>query len=67
MRKHFCLGNGIKIMLNECDLSLTYLNVYKKNHLKLLINTDVAPSDTSTSAVTDNQQLYEEALQARAK
>ena len=53
-------------MLNECDLSLTYLNVYKKNHLKLLINNETQ-SETSGSVVSDNQQLYEEALQARAK
>ncbi len=35
---YFNLFNGIKVILNECETNLTYLNLYRKNHFKQLLN-----------------------------
>jgi hypothetical protein len=65
-RTHFLKANGVKAFLNECDLTLTYLNVYRKNHLKLVLNPTHASPSTSSSSL-DKAVTYEEALQAKAK
>ena len=57
--KHFLINNGIKTFLHECDSNLTYLNVYRKNHLKHLLNLSTTSIEKSLS--------YEEALQTKAK
>ena len=33
-RKYFTLHKGIRVILDECENNLTYLNVYRKNNLK---------------------------------
>jgi hypothetical protein len=37
-RKHFNLNDGVTVILEECDVNLIYLNVYRKNHLKQLMH-----------------------------
>ena len=51
-------NGGIKAFLNECESNLTYLNVYRKNHLKQILTL----AAQSLAAIS-----YEEALQAKAK
>lgn len=62
-RKYFHSYNGIRIILNECETNLTYLNVYRKNHLKQLyhhhafsVNTTTASSDTQSSEQQNSTQ-----------
>lgn len=55
------MSNGFKIILDECNTNLTYLNVYKKNHLKQLKN-DSKQQDENVPCVN----LVEDALQAKA-
>jgi hypothetical protein len=58
--KYFVENNGIKAFLGECESNLTYLNVYRKNHLKHVLNLTV-------NSNLDKPLSYEEALQAKAK
>jgi hypothetical protein len=57
-RRHFLLNNGVKSVLDEFESTLTYLNVYRKNHLKQLIS----GINTGTTEIS-----YEEAMQSKAK
>jgi hypothetical protein len=68
------LHNGIKTILNECEKNLTYLNVYRKNHLKQLLNfhaPNVENVENNSVQITPNKSisfnLIEEALQAKTK
>ena len=57
-RRHFLLSEGLRVLLDECNTGLTYLNVYTKNHLKQLANIDEKQAATNATP--------EEYLQARA-
>ena len=48
-RKYFHSYNGIRVVLNECATNLTYLNVYRKNHLKQLFQYHTFHVNTNTS------------------
>ncbi len=66
-RKYFLLYNGAKTVLDEFESILTYLNVYRKNHLKQLVSL----SDGSVKNVAEVLNLgnitYDEAMQSKAK
>ena len=81
-RKYFQLHKGIRVILNECESSLTYLNVYRKNNLKQLFTQHTIHNQTeqlqqqqqekqTTNQIIPNKSLsfsvMEEALQANAK
>jgi hypothetical protein len=38
MQRHFCLNEGIWVILYECEQTLAYLNVYRKNYINELSN-----------------------------
>lgn len=63
MLKHFLANDGPRAFLNECDMNFTYLSVYRKNHLKQILNLSVG------GKFSDEKPLlsYEEALQTKAK
>lgn len=62
-RKYFHSYNGLRIVLNECETNLTYLNAYRKNHLKQLLNTNQEQLSNNKSL---SFNLIEEAVQAKA-
>ena len=65
-RRHFRLNNGFKILLDECNANLTYLNVYRKNHLKQLTETNKKIEENGEGSCKMPVVLVEEALQAKA-
>ena len=62
--KYFAENNGSKAILDEFDSSLTYLNVYRKNHLKQFIENTI---ETQTNQINVEKITYEEAMQSKAK
>ena len=74
-KSSFLSLNGICVILNECNASLTYLNMYRKSHYKQAINqstfavTDTISSDGEEAAFSKAHvfNLIEDALQVKAK
>lgn len=62
MLKHFLANDGPRAFLNECDMNFTYLSVYRKNHLKQILNLSAGKSGDEKPLLS-----YEEALQTKAK